>query len=95
MMSALPLGGPTRLGKPLSLGTTVKTADCGATLYIYLHGIKSVIGGASCPGETVLPFDSGLPISSGGNLNALGVGGVEVTVVGYTVPASAVPAGSG
>jgi hypothetical protein len=98
-------GGPSLVGPPkgkalivTSIHVSATTTGGGSyTLYFVVHGIKTTIENASCPpGVTVLPFDPGLPIPSGQALYAFGnLLGVDVTVVGYTVPASAVPAGSG
>jgi hypothetical protein len=93
-------GVPTTIGPPkgdaliiTSIHVFGKLDGCTYLLYVDVRGIKETLSDTGCtPGVTVLPFDPGLPISSGSGLEVSG--GVYVTVVGYTVPASAVPPGN-
>jgi hypothetical protein len=93
---------PSKIGPPAGDGLIITSihiwenvTGCRYGMDIILHGIKTSIGSSSCtPGVTVLPFEPGLPIPTGQSLYVTG-DGVGFSVVGYTVPASAVPAGSG
>lgn len=94
-------GDPTELKPPAGDALIItgihvfsSLSSCGYSIYLSVHGLKQIIGGFACtPGITVLPFSPGLPLSSGVPLSFLGRG-VDFSVIGYTVPAAAVPAGA-